>query len=108
MAAKAQDKNLWEMYFWGCLPFWFECGEFSEKWFEKYKIPEWNTDFVEIKDDQAKVDDLPVQRTECDQMIVCEEGVRWTCIPKHTNIYITSETIPIAEIRKIMDKKAEK
>ena len=46
--------------------------------------------------------DLQFLNHECGQMVIVEDGVRWTCIPKHTSIYVTTETIPIAWIKEIV------
>jgi hypothetical protein len=105
MDAHAKDKSLWEMYFWDSLPEWFDGCE-NSKWFAKHKIedPDCGVDSVA---DAITLEGVELQRTECDQMIICEEGVRWTCVPKHTSIYVTSETIPIGWISKVVDDEAE-
>lgn len=41
------------------------------------------------------------ERTECDQMLVDLNGVRWKTIPKHTDIYISTAEIGTDIIREI-------
>lgn len=40
-----------------------------------------------------------LQRTECDQLIIGARGFRFTCIPKHTDVYVESPEIPFTAIR---------
>ena len=46
--------------------------------------------------------------TECDQMIVDEGTVSFTCIPNHCDIHIISDRIPLATIRTALGKKSKK
>jgi hypothetical protein len=44
--------------------------------------------------DDFHVPDSQIDAVECAQMIVREEGIAFTAIPKHTDIYLTTAEIP--------------
>ena len=92
-----EHSSLWEMYF----------GNHHARYFSNEKVPEelglqvFDDTGEPVETDWDPGDD-DGERTECDQMIVAENGVRWTTIPKHTDIYITSETIPFSKIEECL------
>jgi hypothetical protein len=86
---------LWEMYF----------GDHHARYFQYGVPPDEETEKVD-QGEAAQTDwdpgDNDGERTECDQMVITEDGVRWTTIPKHCEIYITSETIPYSKIEECL------
>ncbi len=58
----------------------------------------------------------PIQRTECDQMIVrCIPNperpafeIAWVSIPKHTEIYVTTEAIALDDLESYVDGEGRK
>ena len=103
-AARAMDRDLYDMYYWDGGPDWFgHVDDATEAWFAKHEDVEPPAGEILTMDDGVTFDGLEFQRVECVQMIICEDGVRWTAIPKHTSLYVTTETIPIATIREIAE-----
>lgn len=39
--------------------------------------------------------------TECSQLVVSENEVFWTAIPKHTDIYVTTDSIKAADLAEV-------
>ncbi len=92
---RGMDHSLFESYFWDSTPEWFSYADDHDK-----ELPDQGE--VVVADEKFSLDGFEMQNDECCQMIICEEGVRWTTIPKHTGIYITSETIPIEKVRECL------
>ncbi len=44
--------------------------------------------------DNFSVPQSQIARVECVRMVVCEEGIAFTAIPKHTDFYVTTAEIP--------------
>lgn len=109
--ARRQDRDLWELYFWGCTAEFFDyalitaCeaafqdGEEAKAWSDGFE-----RDGRAVLPLGADVSALEPQRTECDQMILrCVPGSRhtdievaWLAIPKHCDIYITTRDVSLA------------
>lgn len=106
LAAKNEDRDAYEHYFWdsgalsrGCAFLRFPGTE-----------PEDNEDgdddddvFSAEFDDsdrwvRTQLDDQDLSRylsrTECDQMVIREDGVTWTAVWKHTDAWVCTEVIP--------------
>lgn len=103
-SAKKSEPELWEMYFWGGSGDWVPySGVFHEKTINITKEQEALLDdnnFVELPDEYS-VDPDSLVRTECEQMIVREDEVCWTVIPKHSSIYIMTHPLPYKLIEKL-------
>ena len=56
-------------------------------------------EMMEAGDDFALGEEMEA-RTECDRMIVQEDGVSFSCIPKHTDVRITTGTIPVDIVKR--------
>lgn len=61
------------------------------------KVP----DVLKLAGDDVKVVDMPVYQTECDQMIIGEEGVSWMAYPKHGEGEIRTVKIPWTTIEEL-------
>lgn len=114
----SQDSDLYELYFWGGT-----ADFFSYRLVEASEAAGATTRSTDTE--QAGHSALPgtldlgvheIQRTECDQMIVryspTPEGpefeVAWVSIPKHTNIYVTTEAITLEDLESYVDGKSHK
>lgn len=95
---KEEDSALWEMYFWGGTQ---ECISGSSLFFTEIDPPPLSKDqetlledngFLELPED-FKVEADDILRTECEQMVIREDGVCWYCIPKHADVNITTESL---------------
>jgi len=105
-AAKEADSTLYEMHFWdGSVDYLSEAGV--------AKIPEKVQDVLDTGEGYSKIKDSfrnvdlteeDFERTECDIMMVRADGVSWTCIPKHSDIYISTESLPIPIIKSCLRK----
>lgn len=91
---KAEDEDILELYFKNqhCI------------WLNRDKVDDLVPDDEYVTSEQADFDfhvgdDAD---TECDQMVVCERGVHWTCIPKHTDVYISTPVIEFSKIRELI------
>lgn len=113
-AAEA-DTDLWELYFWSCGPDFYKCtlievcaeavaemeGIDASNWEEQFQHAG-----VFPLPDGVDLDRFEPQWTECDQEIIrvqrvngrleCEVG--WVVIPKHSDIYITTEAVALERL----------
>jgi hypothetical protein len=107
LALKKKDDALWEFFFWGA---YLECVSYAgieiDTWDgptdkEKQTLFDDNG-FLKLPDDYKVPEEAGI-RTECEQMGIREEGVFWTCYPKHAEgITITSETLPYSLIEEML------
>ena len=94
LSVKALDGSLWEMYFWD------SSGDYYGVDWEK-TVEEYDEEGREIV-----VPDFDAPgRTEVDQLIVREEELCWTAMPKHGEVYIITDPIKWHEIRQIAFEK---
>lgn len=113
-AAEASDA-LWDLYFWGDGPTFHDqklidaCDEAAGgnvgvnpgDWERRLQ-----TKGVLTLPDGVDLERFEAQRTECDQQIVrCQRvggrlafDIAWTASPKHTDLYVTTEAIPLDEL----------
>ena len=104
----AQDSNLYELYFWGGTADFFSYRLVEAC--EAAAPAEWS-----VNRERTGHGELPgsvdlsaheIRRTECDQMIVrcpftpgrSEFEIAWVAIPKHTDIYVTTEAITLEDM----------
>lgn len=111
LAAKKLDKELYKATYWDGSADWFNeatCELMNYEWFWG---PSFETDgsatlsrvddSVEIptpnegEEDDGDEGGIGSRRSECDMLVVTEDGFYWTCVPKHTDIEATSETVPL-------------
>jgi hypothetical protein len=93
LAAKAQDDSLYEMYFWGGDVRFYAYSDWVDE--DLNGEPSW---IEQMKDGHVVVDSFDyeganAQRTECDQLVINEDGFYWTAIPRHTEIYVSSKRL---------------
>jgi hypothetical protein len=89
--------------------YWDSSVEFFSS-IDTMEIDTWTDDLeTEIMEKGSKTfsekpfeDDEEPERTECDQMIVDEDGVSWKCYAKHTDIEWVTGEIPYSEIETLM------
>jgi len=94
MGVAAQDKSLWEMYFWDT------SGDYYGVDWEK-TVEEYDEEGREIVVPNF---DAP-GRTEVDQLIIRANELCWTAMPKHGDVYIITDSIKWHEIRQIAAEK---
>ena len=115
--ARSQDRDLWELYFWGCTAEFFDYALISacEAAFEDVdEAKDWSGGFERdghaVLPLTAALATLEPHRTECDQMILrCVPGSRrtdievaWLTIPKHSDIYITTRDVSLATLETLV------
>ena len=102
---KTLDPSIFETYYWDYSAQYFslwpnrpiEAQEPGNACFELEKtLEELQVDTCEMISvpDDFHVPDSQIDAVECAQMIVREEGIAFTAIPKHTDIYLTTAEIP--------------
>jgi len=82
-AVQKQDKEALELYFWDP-----------------------SGDYFGGDPDEPATDRAP-SRAECHQLVVRLDEVNWVAIPKHTDIYVTTDSIRVdqlAEIARVCDR----
>jgi hypothetical protein len=93
---KSRDDSLYEMYFWDRMTVSFYESPLYEDFLSEEEHAELDSnDILKLPDAReiSKALGNP-ERTECDQFIVVEEGVRFMAIPKHCDYRIeTASTI---------------
>lgn len=93
--AKEADDCLVEMNFWDTSACFFEYSKLPKELHDKLHDEEWMITEETYSEEDA-------QRTECDVMTILDNYVYWEMIPKHTDIRITTGSIPLAEIEKAL------
>lgn len=97
---KKEDDGAQETYYWSHDALYLGHDKLDDKVAEEVRkeghMHELELSFVEADG----------ERTECDQMMVDSDSVGFTCIPKHTEIYISSERVSLDVIRQVLKKKA--
>ena len=106
-AQKALDASLFEAYYWDSSPEYFspwvnranESGEAQdsennlEQMLEDLQV---DTRQLVVAPPEFLVPENKIATVECSQMIVREDGVAFTAILRHTDIYVTTAEIPKA------------
>ena len=100
---KTLDPSIFETYYWDYSAQYFcprenqptqphevACCEL-QKTLEELQVD--TCEMISVPDD-FHVPDSQIDAVECAQMIVREEGIAFTAIPKHTDIYLTTAEIP--------------
>ena len=102
---KTLDPSICEIYYWDYSAQYFspcvnQCGEPDEVEVASFELEKTleelqadTCEMVSVPDD-FHVPDSQIASVECAQMIVREEGIAFTAIPKHTDIYLTTAEIP--------------
>jgi hypothetical protein len=121
-AAEACEE-LWELYFWGGGPTYHDsklvdaCDEVAVG--EDISPGDWQRRFEEQGflplPEGLNLDRFEARSTECDQQIIrCRRAgeeltfeVAWTVSPKHTDLYITTQAIPLKELRALAGQRVE-
>jgi hypothetical protein len=102
---KSLDPCIYETYYWGSEADYFNAwldqpgssGEVEaasvelEERLEKLEIDRRQ---VVVTAEEFTVPDSRIALVECEQMIVRENGIAFTAIPKHTDFYVTTAEIP--------------
>ena len=76
-AVQKEDKEAYELYFWDP-----------------------SGDYFEGDPDEPDADRAP-SRAECHQLVVRQEEVNWVAIPKHTDLYVTTDSIRVDQLTEI-------
>jgi hypothetical protein len=97
MTARAADRDLWEMYFYDYSGEYYgiDWGETGDK------LDEEGREIVVPRLDAPG-------STEVNQIIIREEEVCWTAMPKHSSVYVLTAPIEWNEIRQIAAVKKAK
>lgn len=105
---KQDDPQLYEMYYWD-----YSCDAFhypdEDDFPELFNIVEGPTvDKMEgiYPGIAGPIPDALAERSECDQMVVQSDSIKWSLIPKHTGFYVSTEWIPKTLLREIAEGKA--
>lgn len=113
-ASTALKATLWEIYYWdmaGQIDFisFSKLYEHVGKAVEKMD-PELKQVPFKTFEGMTSIGITAVKResTEVEQLIVRGNGVAWTALVKHTQVYVTTETIPWSRIRSIAKKRQQK
>lgn len=110
---KTLDPSIFETYYWDYSAQYFslwpnrpiEAQEAGGACFELEKaIEELQVDTCEVVSvpDDFNVPDSQIVTVECAQMIVREEGIAFTAIPKHADICLTTAEIPKQVLESIL------
>jgi len=90
---QARDPGVWSLRFWG-IP-----GDFYDSLDTEACLNELQATLLESQEwvlmpdtYEAPIDDAV--RTDCDQMVVVEDGFYWKCSMKHTDVSIETSRIP--------------
>jgi hypothetical protein len=114
---KTLDSSIFETYYWDYSAQYFsplvnrptQPQEVAVACFELEKtLEELQVDTCEVVSVPGNfcVPDSQIATVECAQMIVREEGIAFTAIPKHTDIYITTAEISILFLESILTTAA--
>ena len=94
-AQQALDRDAYEHLYWDCTPDWFDAYGLDDELGDSWEEPE----YIEAPGDL----DVTANRvrTECDRLVVANDGVMWKCYPKHCSVSILTREIPIKLLREI-------
>lgn len=103
-----EDYSLYYMVYWNSLADFFGESddddpptEFSDQLTAITEQAQSSEDFIPLGD--VKVDDF-IRRTECDQISVSSDGIRFRAIPKWAEFYVESPLLTVGEMQKILDQ----
>jgi hypothetical protein len=108
LQSQAQDKHLYEMYWWDDTPDFFALypdldtdqpldeDESLEDTLRDHtgQPTEWATKDIHRVSDKTAIPDEYLRAMECTQMRVDEHGIAWTCHPKYLDADVRTSTIP--------------
>lgn len=98
LALKKVDRSALETYYWNGMASYLRYSDDSPLTSDQTtRLGDGSVLRIPIKQDLK----MEAQPMECDQMIITEDGVRWTAIPKHTGLYITTASIPYEDVEKV-------
>ncbi len=103
-----EEDLLGEVTFWDASIEYFEhCDAFDALDEDREKVGKPSLfageDWVLLEDGVA-VPEEAFQRTECDRLVVAVDRVRWCSIPRHCSFWVSTGSVPIAEIAKIASR----
>jgi hypothetical protein len=108
LAAHAADSEFYEAFYWDASAVFINRlglpGEQDADLSEP--VPGLDSDgWAALPADAPAPAEVDVCRTECDQMIVRDQGVAWYCIAKHTDVPVTTDEVPwhVFEAGAVMD-----
>ena len=87
-----RDKQAYELWFWDYHCSFFTYFELADE--DPESSPFDVEEYMELPD-SFEIPEDSIQTTECDQMVIGDGRVHWCVIPKHSNIYITTDNIPL-------------
>ena len=109
--AKQQDSAVYEMYFWGpVVTFSFGNVGCGIRYYDSYDILDLlSEEESALFEDNGLVEmtqSVPIsflpERTECGQMVVGEDGFSFVCIPKHSDVHVTTQEIQYSAIQGVL------
>lgn len=110
---KGVDPGVYETYYWGSEVEYFSpwidhasqsddlrsaCSE-MEQLLEKLQVGKRN---MVVVADKFAILETQIARVECRQMVVREDGISFTAIPKHTDFYVTTADIPKEVLQQVV------
>lgn len=110
---KGLDPGVYETYYWGSEAEYFspwvehagQSDELDAPCSQAEKLPEslqfGERDLVVVADKFAVLE-TQIARVECGQMVVREDGISFTAIPKHTDFYVTTADIPKEVLQQVV------
>lgn len=103
---KSEDSSVYFVSYWGGGPEYFAGEDDKDPQNEALaNVLEQacaTEEFIPLGD--LKIDENDFQRTECDQILVYEYGIRFRMIPKHCSFYVESPELSVNEIRELLAK----
>ena len=99
--AKQQDSAVYEMYFWGDrIIRYYDSYDILDLLSEEESALFEDNGLVEMTQ-SVPISFLP-ERTECGQMVVGEDGFSFVCIPKHSDVHVTTQEIQYSAIQGVL------
>ncbi|MBI2060667.1 MAG: hypothetical protein HYT87_12930 [Nitrospirae bacterium] len=103
--AKKGDPDLFEMYYWDQSVVFFSWSddliEREDTEFEDEVDRVLADQGVYVSRTRIQIPEQHIQRVECVQMVVRDDAVAWTAIPKHSDVYVTTHEISVQQLREM-------
>lgn len=90
---KSRDRDLWDLTFWGMPGEFYDDIDTEDLLTDEQQAELESKEWLVLPDD-SDIDVSDAARTECDRMVINDDGFYWKCIAKHTDVYIETSKIP--------------
>lgn len=93
---KRRDDTLWDQTYWGIPGEFYDDLNLENLLTDDQQATLESQDWLLVPDDFVVTEEAA--RTECDRMVINDDGFYWKCIVKHTSVYIETAKLPYGTV----------